>query len=137
MASIFSKIVAGEVPAHKVAETEEFLAFLDIQPLATGHVLVIPKQETDYLFDIGNETYAGLMLFSKMVAEGIKKAIPCKKVGVAVIGLEVPHAHIHLIPMNRVDDMNFSKEKLKPSEKELNETADKIRKALYGISSIH
>jgi len=136
MASIFSKIIAGEIPAHKVAETEEFLAFLDIQPLAEGHVLVIPKKDVDYLFDLDNESYAGLMIFAKIVAEGLKKAVPCKKVGVAVIGLEVPHAHIHLIPMNRVDDMNFSREKLKPSPEELTETADKIRKALNG-TSIH
>lgn len=134
MSSIFSKIIAGEIPAHKVAETDEYLAFLDIQPLAEGHVLVIPKKEVDYIFDLDNETYAGLMLFSKIVAEGIKRAIPCKKVGVAVIGLEVPHTHIHLIPMNRVDDMNFSRPKLKPSPQELSETADKIRKALNGTS---
>ena len=130
MASIFSKIVSGEIPSHKVAETESFLAFLDIQPLTMGHVLVIPKIEVDYLFDLDNESYTGLMLFSKIVAEGIKKVIPCKKVGVAVIGLEVPHTHIHLIPMNQVNDMNFSKKKLEPSNDELVEIAKRIREAI-------
>lgn len=130
MASIFSKIISGEISSHKVAETKDFLAFLDIQPLSTGHVLVIPKIEEDYLFDLDNETYTGLMIFSKIVAEAIKQVIPCKKVGVAVIGLEVPHAHIHLIPMNRVDDMNFSREKLNPSQKDLEEVAEKIREAI-------
>jgi len=130
MASIFTKIITGEIPAHKVAETDQFLAFLDIQPLAEGHVLVIPKEEVDYIFDLDNETYAGLMLFAKIVAEGLKKAIPCTKVGVSVIGLEVPHTHVHLIPMNQVADMNFSKAKLSPSEEELAATAEKIRQAL-------
>ena len=128
--SIFSKIISGEIPAHKVAETSDFLAFLDINPLVEGHVLVIPKKEVDYIFDIDDETYAGLMIFSKIVAEGVKKAIPCKKVGVSVIGLEVPHAHVHLIPMNAVSDMNFSREKLNPSAEQLAETAQKIRAAL-------
>lgn len=128
--SIFSKIISGEIPAHKVAETNDYLAFLDISPLTEGHVLIIPKKEVDYLFDIDDETYAGLMLFAKIVAAGIKKAIPCKKVGVSVIGLEVPHAHVHLIPMNSVADMNFAKEKLKPSPEELAATAQKIRAAL-------
>ncbi len=128
--SIFSKIISGEIPAHKVAETNDYLAFLDINPLTEGHVLVIPKKETDYIFDIDDEAYAGLMLFAKIVAKGVKKAIPCKKVGVSVIGLEVPHAHVHLIPMNSVSDMNFAKEKLKPSQEELAATAQKIRAAL-------
>ena len=128
--SIFSKIISGEIPAHKVAETSDFLAFLDINPLVEGHVLVIPKKEVDYIFDIDDETYAGLMIFSKIVAEGVRKAIPCKKVGVSVIGLEVPHAHVHLIPMNAVSDMNFSREKLNPSAEQLAETAQKIRAAL-------
>jgi histidine triad (HIT) family protein len=128
--SIFSKIISGEIPAHKVAETADFLAFLDISPLVEGHVLVIPKKEVDYIFDIDDETYAGLMIFAKIVAEGVKKAIPCKKVGVSVIGLEVPHAHVHLIPMNAVSDMNFSREKLNPSAEQLAETAQKIRAAL-------
>jgi histidine triad (HIT) family protein len=128
--SIFSKIISGEIPAHKIAETADFLAFLDINPLVEGHVLVIPKKEVDYIFDIDDETYAGLMIFAKIVAEGVKKAIPCKKVGVSVIGLEVPHAHVHLIPMNAVSDMNFSREKLNPSAEQLAETAQKIKAAL-------
>lgn len=127
--SIFSKIVSGEIPAHVVAETNDFLAFLDVSPLVMGHVLVIPKKEIDYIFDMEDESYAGLTLFAKIVAKAVKAAFPCKKVGVAVIGLEVPHAHIHLIPMNSVSDMNFSKEKLKPTQEELAEAAKKIRAA--------
>lgn len=130
--SIFSKIISGEIPAYIVAESNEFLAFLDISPLAEGHVLVIPKQEVDYIFDLNDETYTGLQLFAKIVATGLKNAIPCKKVGVAVIGLEVPHAHIHLIPMNRVDDMNFARPKLSFTPDELEATAEKIRSALRG-----
>ncbi|MEE1946922.1 HIT domain-containing protein [Pedobacter sp. KR3-3] len=130
MSSIFSKIISGDIPAHKVAEDDEFLAFLDVSPLVMGHVLVIPKKEVDYIFDIEDETYAKLTLFAKKVAVGIKKAFPCKKVGVAVIGLEVPHAHIHLIPMNHVSDMNFAKEKLKPSQDDLAVAAAKIKAAL-------
>jgi histidine triad (HIT) family protein len=132
--SIFSKIISGDIPAHKVAETNEFLAFLDISPLAEGHVLVIPKTEVDYIFDLDDETYMGLQMFAKIVATGIKKAIPCKKVGVAVIGLEVPHAHIHLIPMNRVDDMNFARPKLAPTQDELSATAQKIIEALREVT---
>jgi histidine triad (HIT) family protein len=128
--TIFSKIVSGEIPAYVVAETIDFLAFLDINPLAEGHVLVIPKQEIDYLFDMEDDLYTGLQIFAKIVAGGIKKAIPCLKVGVAVIGLEVPHAHIHLIPMNRVDDMNFSRPKLSFTPEQLEATMDKIREAL-------
>jgi histidine triad (HIT) family protein len=128
--TIFSKIISGEIPAYKVAESVEFLAFLDISPLAEGHVLVIPKQEVDYIFDLDDETYTGLQIFAKIVATGIKKAIPCKKVGVAVIGLEVPHAHIHLIPMNEVGDLNFSRPKLSFTPEQLEATADKIREAL-------
>jgi histidine triad (HIT) family protein len=128
--SIFSKIVSGEIPAYKVAETDDFLAFLDVSPLVMGHVLVIPKQEVDYIFDMDDERYAGLTLFAKQVAKGVKVAFPCKKVGVAVIGLEVPHTHIHLIPMNNVSDMNFAKEKLKPSQEELAEAALKIKAVL-------
>jgi histidine triad (HIT) family protein len=134
MASIFSKIISGEIPSHKVAETIDYLAFLDIQPLSRGHVLVIPKAEVDYIFDLDDEAYAGLWIFARIVADGVKKAIPCKKVGVAVIGLEVPHTHIHLIPMNRVDDMNFSKPKLNPSEEELAETASLIQQQLKIIT---
>ncbi len=130
MASIFSKIVSGEIPAHVVAETVDFMAFLDVSPLTMGHVLVIPKKEIDYLFDMDEESYFGLTLFAKIVAEGLKKAFPCVKVGMAVIGLEVPHVHIHLIPMNEVSDMNFSKEKLHPTDEELAEAAAKIRAEL-------
>ena len=130
MGTIFSKIVSGEIPSYKVAESVEFLAFLDISPLALGHVLVIPKKEVDYIFDLDDETYVGLQLFAKIVAKGLKEAIPCKRIGVAVIGLEVPHVHIHLIPMNRVDDLNFSRPKLSFSDEELEATAEKIREAL-------
>ena len=133
MASIFSKIVAGEIPAHVVAETVEFLAFLDIAPLAVGHVLVIPKKEVDYIFDLDDETYTGLQIFAKIVAKGIKAAIPCARIGVTVIGLEVPHAHIHLVPINGVNDMNFSNPKLKLSQDELADTALKIKEALRTI----
>ena len=128
--SIFSKILSGEIPAYKVAETIEFLAFLDISPLAEGHVLVIPKKEVDYLFDLDDETYTGLQIFAKIVATGLKKAISCKRIGVAVIGLEVPHAHIHLIPMNSVSDLNFSRPKLSFTPEQLQATADKIREEL-------
>jgi len=126
MASIFTKIVNGEIPCYKVAEDEEFLAFLDIFPLAIGHVLVIPKVEIDYLFDLDDQKYSGLMLFSKRVALALRKAFPCKKVGVAVLGLEVPHAHIHLVPLNSESDINFSRPKLKLTPDEFNEIADKI-----------
>ena len=122
--------MSGEIPAHKVAETTGFLAFLDVNPLVMGHVLVIPKQEIDYIFDMDDETYTGLTLFAKKVAKAVKIAFPCKKIGVAVIGLEVPHTHIHLIPMNNVSDMNFAKEKLKPTQEELAAAAEKIRAAL-------
>lgn len=128
--SIFSKIIAGDIPAHKIAENENFLAFLDISPLVLGHVLVIPKKEVDYIFDIEDELYAGLMLFAKKIALAIKKAYPCERVGVAVMGLEVPHAHVHLIPINQMDDMNFANPKLKLSQEELAEVAAKIRKQL-------
>ena len=126
MASIFTRIINGEIPSYKVAEDENYYAFLDIMPVAKGHTLVIPKKETDYLFDLDNETYAGLQLFAKKVAEALKKAIPCVKVGVLVLGLEVPHAHIHLIPMqSEADLLNFSK-KLKLSPEELAEIRGKI-----------
>ena len=108
MPSIFSKIIAGEIPCHKVAESEEYFAFLDIRPLQEGHTLVVPKQEVDCLFDLDEETYSGLFSFTKQVAGAIKKAYPCDRVGMAVIGLEVPHAHIHLIPINKSNEMNFS-----------------------------
>ena len=129
MATIFSKIIAGEIPCHKVAENEEFLAFLDIQPIRMGHVLVIPKKETDYLFDLDDQELSELMVFAKSVAKAIKEVYPCKKVGVTVIGLEVPHAHVHLLPMNQLHDMDFTKEKLKPSQEELAASARLISEA--------
>lgn len=130
MSTIFSKIVAGEIPAYKVAESNDFLAFLDIAPLTEGHLLVIPKKEIDYLFDLDDETYTGLMVFARIVAEGLKKATPCERIGVTVIGLEVPHAHIHLIPINKMDDMNFARPKLQLTAEELEATAQKIREEL-------
>lgn len=130
MASIFSKIAAGEIPCHKIAEDDRFFAFLDINPLVEGHTLVIPKQETDYIFDIDDDQLAALTVFAKNVARGIKKAIPCRKVGMAVYGLEVPHAHIHLVPINRESDMFFGNEKLRVTPEELAATAEKIRKEL-------
>ncbi|MCX2573393.1 HIT family protein [Pedobacter sandarakinus] len=130
MMTIFSKIVAGEINAHVVAETVEYLAFLDVQPLTAGHVLVIPKIEVDYIFDMEEDLFVGLWMFAKIVAKGVKAAYPCKKVGVSVIGLEVPHAHIHLIPMNNVSDMNFSKPKLNPTQEELADAAERIKNAL-------
>jgi histidine triad (HIT) family protein len=127
MPSIFSRIVSGEIPCHKIAETSEFLAFLDVMPLVPGHVLVIPKKEVDYIFDIGTEEYQALWAFAAEVAKGLKKAVPCKRIGVAVIGLEVPHAHIHLVPMNEVGDINFTRPKMKPTQEELAVLAQKIR----------
>ena len=118
MASIFSKIVAGEIPCYKVAENEHFLAFLDIFPLKKGHILIIPKKEVDYIFDLDSDTYSGLMNFAKNVAIAIKKVVPCNRIGISVVGLEVPHAHVHLIPINSVNDMNFSNEKLRFSKEE-------------------
>jgi histidine triad (HIT) family protein len=129
MATIFSKIIAGEVPCHKIAEDENFLAFLDIMPLKKGHALVIPKKETDYIFDMDDEELAAMMIFAKSVAHKIKKVFPCRKIGVTVIGLEVPHAHIHLIPINGVADMNFLQEKLSLSHEELAQIAQDIQNA--------
>lgn len=127
MASIFSKIVAGEIPCYKITENDHYLAFLDVFPLKKGHILVIPKKEVDYIFDLDNETYIGLMAFAKQVAIALKKSIPCNRIGVTVIGLEVPHAHIHLIPINTENDMNFRNEKLKLSKEEFEEVAAKIK----------
>lgn len=126
MASIFTKIVAGEIPSYKIAEDENFYAFLDIFPLAQGHTLVIPKKEVDYLFDLDDELYTGLQLFAKKVALALKEAIPCVKVGVAVLGLEVPHAHIHLVPMQSETDLSFSKPKLKLTTEEFAEIQKRI-----------
>lgn len=128
MATIFSKIAAGEIPSYKIAEDDRYFAFLDINPVAEGHTLVIPKNETDYIFDLDDEEYAGLQLFAKRVAAAIKKAMPCRRVGVAVMGLEVPHAHIHLIPINRESDMNFFKDKLSPTPERMKQIAEDIAK---------
>jgi histidine triad (HIT) family protein len=130
MASLFTKIINREIPAHIVAEDERYIAFLDINPLVLGHTLVVPKKEVDYIFDIDDDTLAGLQLFSKKVAHALKKAVPCTRIGVAVIGLEVPHTHVHLVPMNSMDDLNFTRPKLKPSGQELSAAAEKIRKAI-------
>lgn len=130
MASIFSRIVAGEIPCYKIAENEHFFAFLDINPLQKGHTLVIPKREVDYIFDLENEELAGLHLFAKEVASAIQKTFQCTKVGMAVVGLEVPHAHIHLIPINKESDMIFSNPKLQLSTEEFVEVANAIKKNL-------
>ncbi|MGJ1192745.1 HIT family protein [Sphingobacterium siyangense] len=135
MSTIFSKIVSGEIPAYKVAESNDFLAFLDISPLAKGHVLVIPKKETDYIFDIEDDEYMALWVFAKIVAQGIKKVIPCVKVGVAVVGLEVAHAHIHLVPINKISDLNFAGPKLSLAEDELHEIATTIRESIVSITA--
>lgn len=127
MSTLFSRIVAGEIPAHKVAEDERFLAFLDISPLREGHTLVIPKRETDWIFDLPDEELAALHVFAKRVARAVRAAVECRRVGVAVIGLEVPHAHIHLIPMQTVSDMNFANPKLSPAAEELAAMAARIR----------
>ena len=126
MSSIFSKIVQGDIPSYKIAEDEHYLAFLDIFPLAVGHVLVIPKNETDSIFDLNDQEYQGFWQFAKKTAKAIEKTIPCKRVGIAVIGLEVPHAHIHLIPLQTVEDINFSKSKLKLDPDMLKGIAEKI-----------
>jgi histidine triad (HIT) family protein len=127
MASIFTRIIQGEIPCHKIAEDERYFSFLDIMPLAPGHTLVIPKKETDYLFQLDAETYQGLWLFAKKISAAVEAAVPCKRIGVAVIGLEVPHAHIHLVPLNKMDDINFSRPKMNPSQEELKAIAVKIR----------
>jgi histidine triad (HIT) family protein len=127
MASIFSKIIAGEIPSYKVAESDEFLAFLDINPLTEGHLLVVPKKEVDKLFDLDDETYTGLMIFAKIVAAAMEKAIPCNRIGITVIGLEVPHAHVHLMPINGLSDMDFNKPKLKFTPEQFEATVEKIK----------
>lgn len=130
MATIFSKIIAGEIPSYKIAEDDRYFAFLDINPLVKGHTLVVPKQEVDYVFDLGDDDLAGMHVFAKKIALAIEKAIPCKRIGIAVMGLEVPHAHIHLIPIQRESDMIISNPKLQLSGEEFTQIADKIRKAL-------
>ncbi len=126
MSTIFSKIISGEIPCHKIAETEDFLAFLDVSPVAKGHALVIPKKATDYIFDMEDNELAELHLFAKKIAAALKKAVPCKKIGMAVVGLEVPHAHIHLIPMNQIGDLSFTKERLSFSPDEFRGIAASI-----------
>ncbi|MEE0899728.1 MAG: HIT family protein [Bacteroidales bacterium] len=126
MASIFTKIINGEIPSYKIAEDDKFYAFLDIAPLAKGHTLVVPKQEVDYIFDIEDELLAQMHIFAKKVAKAIQSAIPCEKVGMAVIGLDVRHAHIHLVPLQEVGDLNFAKEKLKLSSDEMKQTSELI-----------
>lgn len=126
MASLFTQIIQGQVPAHVVAETKEFIAFLDINPLQKGHTLVVPKKEVDYLFDLDDETYIGMQLFAKSVATALLKAIPARRIGTAVIGLEVPHAHLHLVPINSIQDMDWANKKQTTPE-ELTEVAERIR----------
>lgn len=130
MASIFTRIINGEIPCYKIAEDEHYFAFLDINPLSKGHTLVVPKEETDYLFDLSDESMAGISVFARKVALAIGKTMPCKRVGVAVLGLEVPHAHIHLIPINDLGDINFARPKLKLTPQEFTEIAGKISNAL-------
>ncbi len=130
MSTIFTKIIRGEIPSYKIAEDENYYAFLDINPLAKGHTLVIPKQEVDYIFDLDSKTLEGLFSFAQKVAKGIEKVVECKRIGIAVLGLEVPHAHVHLIPINGIYDIDFSKPKLKFTAEEFNEIAESIRKQL-------
>jgi len=127
MASIFTKIINREIPGHIVAENDDFIAFLDINPLVIGHTLVVPKKEVAYIFDLNNDTYTGLHLFAKEVAKAIDKSVDCLRIGVAVIGLEVPHVHIHLVPLNTMNDINFSKEKMTPSTEVLEKIAEQIK----------
>jgi len=127
MASIFSKIINREIPGQIIAENDKFIAFLDIMPLVVGHTLVVPKKEVDYIYDMDDNDLKEIHVFAKKVAVAVRKAIPCKRIGIAVIGLEVPHAHIHLVPMNTADDLNFTRPKLKPTAEELAAAADKIR----------
>ena len=129
MSSIFTKIINGEIPSYTIAENEHCYAFLDIQPLAKGHTLVVPKKEVDYIFDLDDDLLAEMMAFSKIVAKKIEKVIPCERIGVSVVGLEVPHAHIHLIPINGVADMNFERPKKEFDEKTMKDIAEKIKNA--------
>jgi histidine triad (HIT) family protein len=130
MSSVFTKIINREIPGHIVAENERFIAFLDVHPLVKGHTLVVPKKEVDYIFDLPDQDLADLHVFAKKVAAGIKAAIPCKRIGVAVIGLEVPHTHVHLVPLNNMSDINFSGEKLNPGKTELEQAAESIREQI-------
>lgn len=133
MATLFSKIVSGEIPCYKVAESADYMAFLDVNPLKPGHTLVIPKKETNYIFDMSDSEFAGLHLFAKIVAGALIQVIPCKRIGVAVIGLEVPHAHIHLVPMNSVGDLSFDRERVKLTPEEFASIAEKIRAQLLAL----
>ncbi len=130
MASIFTKIINREIPGHIIAEDDKAIAFLDIQPLVKGHTLVVPKKEVDYIFNLEDEDYVHLMRFARKVAGAVEKAIPCIRIGVSVIGLEVPHTHVHIIPLNKMDDINFSRPKLSPTQEELAEVAELIRQHL-------
>lgn len=129
MATIFSRIMAGEIPCHKIAETDRYFAFLDINPVQTGHTLVVPKVEKDYIFDLEDDYLAGMMVFAKKIARAQKNTIPCRRIGMAVIGLEVPHAHVHLVPLTQEGDLDFRKPKMNPTQEDLAETAAKIRTA--------
>lgn len=126
MASIFNKIIAGDIPSYKIAENEMFYAFLDVFPLVAGHTLVVPKLETDRLFDLSEKELSSILVFAQPIAKAIEKAFPCQRCGIAVVGLEVPHAHVHLVPINSADDLNFTRPKLKPSQEELKEAQLKI-----------
>ena len=130
MATIFSKIIAGDIPSFKIAENDQFYAFLDVFPLVAGHTLVVPKKETDKLFDMDASDLGAILQFAQPIAKAIEKAFPCQRCGMAVVGLEVPHAHVHLVPINSADDMNFTRPKLKPSQDDLKETQEKILQAL-------
>lgn len=130
MASIFTRIINREIPGYIIAEDDRYIAFLDISPLVLGHTLVIPKQEVDYIFNLEDDALAGLMVFAKKVAKAVEKAVPCRRIGVSVIGLEVPHTHVHIVPMNSADDVNFTRAKLSPSKEALADIAEKIRKHL-------
>src|SRR5436190_19516978 len=126
MASIFTRIINREIPGYILAEDDQYIALLDINPLVLGHTLIIPKKEVDYIFDLDDQTLSGLSLFAKKISHAIKKSVSCKRIGVAVIGLEVPHTHVHLVPMNTADDINFTRTKLTPSKEELKAVADAI-----------
>jgi histidine triad (HIT) family protein len=130
MSTIFSKIIAGDIPSFKIAENDQFYAFLDVFPLVAGHTLVVPKKETDKLFEMDASDLGAILQFAQPIAKAIEKAFPCQRCGMAVVGLEVPHAHVHLVPINTADDMNFTRPKLKPSQDELKETQEKILQAL-------
>lgn len=130
MSSVFTKIINREIPGHIIAENERFIAFLDVHPLVKGHTLVVPKKEVDYIFDLPDQDLADLHVFAKKVAAGIKAAVFCKRIGVAVIGLEVPHTHVHLVPLNNMSDINFSGEKLNPGKAELEQAAESIREQI-------